>query len=420
MGQHPTPKLRGVQRNYRDRLFPYYAAFSSAFARSVLTQLKLCGLRSVFDPWNGSGTVTLAARMLGFRTVGTDINPAMILVAKAKLCNRDSARRALDQANKALRSPVSRSTNRVSAGDPLRHWFKKESAAFLRTTMRSLRIPQMIKLESRTINVSAERAIIALTMFRTIRGLLGQFRTSNPTWIKMPNNDSRLLSVSKDRLCKLFEAEARKVCRQLDPASLPHPNSASIRLAESCALCLPTNSFDICLTSPPYCTRIDYAVATLPELAVIFPVKGPIRELRDTLISTVVVPRKSPRISTKWGKTCKSVLTRVKSHSSKASISYYFPTLLGYFKGLKRSLLQIRRVLKREGRLIIVTQGSYYKNIRIDLPRIVNEMLGVSGFFRTKATYYYNKNSLINIHNSSITGQNRNALPEVVQWFKKK
>jgi tRNA G10 N-methylase Trm11 len=415
---HPTPKIRKSPKKSRDKLFPYYAAFSSAFAQSVLKQLAQQKLKCVFDPWNGSGTVTLAARFLGLRGAGTDVNPAMVIVAKARLCDRVAARRILDGSLKRLQSdePVPR---KVAQTDPLSFWFDEESTSLLRSVMRSLNVPQMSRLESRAGHVSADRAIVVLTAFRTIRKLVSRFRTSNPTWIKRPGNQSELVSVSWKRFCRLFESEGNKVCRNLHPGHLPRRSLVSVRQCESRELDLHSASFDICLTSPPYCTRIDYAIATLPELAVLFPKARPIDELRDLLIGTVVVPPRTYQASPSWGSTCKKMLERVKSHSSKASSSYYFSTLVGYFRGLGRSLQQVRRVLKKKGQLVIVTQGSYYKNIKIDLPKITSEMLTHLGFVKIMATPYRNGNSLLNIHNCAGGRTNRSALPEVVQWFKK-
>ncbi|WP_410712175.1 DNA methyltransferase [Bradyrhizobium sp. BEA-2-5] len=39
----------------------------------------------VLDPWNGSGTTTSVANGAGLTAVGIDINPAMAVVAKARL-----------------------------------------------------------------------------------------------------------------------------------------------------------------------------------------------------------------------------------------------------------------------------------------------------------------------------------------------
>jgi hypothetical protein len=62
------------------------------------------------------------------------------------------------------------------------------------------------------------------------------------------------------------------------------------------------------------------------------------------------------------------------AHSSKASSTYYLKTLLQYFYQLFNSLAELTRVLTRDGSLTMVVQDSYYKDVRIDLAAISEQM----------------------------------------------
>src|SRR5437870_3895670 len=66
------------------RLFPYYVGYSSAFASTLLASLNLQRHAHILDPWNGSGITTQTARRLGYRAIGRDLNPVMVLIAKAE------------------------------------------------------------------------------------------------------------------------------------------------------------------------------------------------------------------------------------------------------------------------------------------------------------------------------------------------
>src|SRR3989442_4356824 len=66
------------------RLFPYYAGYSAAFAGSLLASLNLPRRSCILDPWNGSGVTTNTARRFGYRAIGRDLNPAMVLISKAE------------------------------------------------------------------------------------------------------------------------------------------------------------------------------------------------------------------------------------------------------------------------------------------------------------------------------------------------
>jgi DNA modification methylase len=81
-----NPKLKQkFSSKFDSSLFPYYAGYSDCFAHDLIQSLNLERESLIYDPWNGSGTTTTAAARLGFSAVGCDLNPVMILVAKARI-----------------------------------------------------------------------------------------------------------------------------------------------------------------------------------------------------------------------------------------------------------------------------------------------------------------------------------------------
>ncbi len=128
----PTPKQRQGNKSSRDQVYPYYAAFSTYFAEHVMSRLVRLDCANVFDPWNGSGTTTLAALNAGLQSVGTDINPVMIIASKAKLCPKIAAQEQIARARKALDRLKQKTTQTTYARDPLLLWFHPSSVKLLR------------------------------------------------------------------------------------------------------------------------------------------------------------------------------------------------------------------------------------------------------------------------------------------------
>ena len=92
----------------------------------------------VLDPWNGSGTTTYTAAHLGLSSIGLEINPAMAVVAKARLLHSSEA----DMLRPLAREIVADArANREQVGqtDPLTHWFRPTTAGSLRSLERSIR-----------------------------------------------------------------------------------------------------------------------------------------------------------------------------------------------------------------------------------------------------------------------------------------
>ena len=76
------PKLPRHSKGYR-----YYAGYSRPFVYDILSRWPSHAL--VLDPWNGSGTTTTVAAELGLECVGVDLNPAMVVVARAALISEE-------------------------------------------------------------------------------------------------------------------------------------------------------------------------------------------------------------------------------------------------------------------------------------------------------------------------------------------
>jgi SAM-dependent methyltransferase len=398
-----TPKLPGEPRAGTRSWYKYYAGFSADFVRDVFGDLGLGADGLVIDPWNGSGTTTAVADELGVRAWGGDINPAMVVIAKARLLGwrvRPSEISLCDAIIESSRSPV---LSQSGGDEPLRSWFRGEAASQVRALERaiaSLLDPGSSSGElavSRVGVLSPLAAFFYLALFRTVRRLLKPFRCNNPTWIRRPKDDHHRLFPTPQTIHEFFR---RNVKRMIDidakastgpgfraASHLPQEPSSSdlscpvdsrsgptLVVAKSTDLPFVANSVAAVISSPPYCTRIDYAVATSPELAILGLREAGLRELREAMIGSSTVRADEPNIDSRWGKTCRNFLTTIKRHRSKASATYYLRNHLQYFDGLFRSLRELDRVLRPGAPCVLVVQDSHYKEIHNDLPTITIEM----------------------------------------------
>ncbi|HCN8336226.1 TPA: hypothetical protein N6462_005390, partial [Escherichia coli] len=117
----------------------------------------------------------------------------------------------------------------------------------------------------------------------------------------------------------------------------------SILNVDSKKLNIKSNTIDLVITSPPYLTRIDYAVSTRLELEIILGSEG-YKSLRKEMMGTTTVPKVADEINKKWGPLCMDVLSSVTSHTSRASGSYYLKNKIRYFSDAYESLMEIFRV----------------------------------------------------------------------------
>lgn len=378
-----------VQRHYlgRQAWYPFYASFSLRFAEALLSSTRLSRGSLILDPWNGTGTSTLAAASLGHLTRGFDLNPVMVVAARGKLLTGDD----LIAVGDALRLlPTTRSSPSITCeADALSTWFSPESVREIRTIEKSFH--RALGTHERNGNgnfltrMPKPASFFYIVLFRIVRHFLAPFLSSNPTWIRRPKTGEERIRFAKGEGVDMFASLCKRLLSEGAVARTPTRFANSkVDLASAESLPLKEQSIDYILTSPPYCTRLDYAVATMPELAVLGYGGDRFTQLRRTLTGTLTVNELTPDVSAAWGPTCTRFLTKLRRHPSKASQTYYLKTHLQYFASIERSLNEMHRVMRNGAQCVLVVQDSYYKDVRNDLPKIFTEMAELKGLRLTR------------------------------------
>ncbi len=364
----------------RSNWFPYYAGFSRAFVDDILDSLASPNNPTILDPWVGCGTTAEAAAARGLPFFGFDINPVVLIVATARTISSSSAT-AILVAGTAVgmslnRMVIKNSIPPMDSANPLGGWLEPSCAAAISAFELAIKDLDLHCLNAQAVkDDGAVRAILYVALFRTLRVIISSARRSNPTWLA--DTLVEKADWAPDKLFLRFAEELERIAFTLfaeDEGADIQPADCLIEQASSTCLPLRPKSIDIVLTSPPYCTRLDYVRATLPELALLGEGSGAQRRvLSRSMIGTTAMTNSGDRIAD-WGITCSAFLDAVECHPSKASRTYYHKYFCQYFKGVFTSLIEIDRVLKPGGRAVLVVQDSYYKELHIDLPAIFSEL----------------------------------------------
>lgn len=398
-----TPKTSGSSRSTgRSRFYDYYAGYSDSFAHDVIRSLNLCPDSIVLDPWNGSGTTTYAAGCLGLKAVGLDINPSMTLVAKARMCGNSQFRR-LDKVSDLLIDDLELCEwQQSTTNDPLTQWFDNETTARFRALQSRLGlvVRENTNVSSYVESLSIFKCLKYVSLFKLVRLLTKRFESSNPTWVRLAKSNQDRINYSSVEILTAYRSVISDMYR---PTYYIAPNvkkAISIYCKDARNVHKLVNKrVQSIVTSPPYCTRIDYPVKTRRELAILgISDDTSFRNLREESIGTPLIVSNNLAIQEKWGPTCVDFLEKVLTHESKASATYYYNVHLQYFDSLYTILNRSFRLLTENGRCAIVVQGSYYKEILNDLPQIVVEMVaGIGGWtlsdkieYRSPSRYRHN------------------------------
>jgi hypothetical protein len=368
----------------------YYAGYAEQFVSDTLDVLGHPG-DIVLDPWNGSGTTTWVAQYKGYPSLGLELNPIMALHAQAKDLRIPERAEAIQQtARTIIEDAQTLSESDLNVGDSLLEWVHPEPAHALvalrhaiemRTGLQSTPgfLEDILIAQAKTRTPpSTHRAFFLSALFQVLREV-GKFKKgSNPTWLV---TDESASSTKRNTVFEHYHRVVKRMVYDLDRGSMrtDKPNPYWVMIGDSRAMDIRDNSIDLIITSPPYCTRIDYVVSTKPELLLMGYEDDEVDGLRRENIGAPVIVDKSITMRPIWGSLCNAFLRGVKTHRSKASKSYYLPIYLQYFQDAERSLRDIKRVLKPEGRGAIVVQSSYYKELELPLGDIYVEMAQALG-----------------------------------------
>ena len=422
-----SPKRTNQAQRGWDGFFPYYAGYPESFARALLKSANLPKDAVVLDPWNGSGTTTFSASQLGLTSCGFDLNPVMIIIARARLLPPSEADSLAPLTRETIKG-VRADQRLLRPNDPLLWWFENSTAALIRSLEQRIRnqlvgrqtlMPTGGKLE----RMSGLAATFYVALFSVCRQLTAPFRSSNPTWLRKPRSDEVRVNADSERILGAFTSNVLSMAAALaergSERQFEHA-AAELKLADTTSTVLPEASVDMVLTSPPYCTRIDYSAATRIELAVLHPlVNMKMEDLGRRMIGSTRVPDHAIAVQENWGEICGSFLKELKAHPSKASSGYYYKTHLDYFEKMSRSMENLAKGLKVKGTAVLVVQDSYYKDVHNDLPAIAAEMAAASGLQLRRRTDFHLKRTMAGINPHSRTYKRAAGAVESVLCFEK-
>ncbi|MDF3847550.1 hypothetical protein [Achromobacter denitrificans] len=339
----------------------------------------------VLDPWGGSGTTGIVASRNGTPALCLDINPAMATFAASKsplvLMHEEEI---LEFFHDLANGIVTTTDVGFRKDDPLGTAFSPSSVCIIHGVIEAIPFPAYTDPETDAIAaihlavqhpehlINPAYGFAMAVLFVTLRELSGSSSSANPTWVKSGLSG---IELQRESFFRDLSRNAQNMLADLREF-FRHHNSPAINFslaADARKLPLKDNSVDFVITSPPYLTRIDYAVSTYPELS-LFGNAELLSYLRHNTMGAPVITKEPKQQRMEWGDICNRVLNMIAEHPTKAARSYYWKNIVQYFMDMDFALDEIRRVLKPHGQALVVVQSSYFKDVEIPLGEIYFEM----------------------------------------------
>jgi hypothetical protein len=290
-----------------------------------------------------------------------------------------------------LRDSVSLSSLDEMNIEPIEGFFDSESSILIRAVVEAIPFapdavaewdsvlgPVQEAISDDSLLIAPAYAFCMAVLFVTLRECTGFKKGSNPTWLKV-NGDNATIVIPE-----LYRALSRNAENML--ADLKATYADAPTQTPSFAVCSDVKQLPFkdgalfrLITSPPYLTRIDYAISTAPELSLIGGADL-LRFVRHRSMGATVITKERKEQRESWGRLSNQVLDAILGHETKAAVSYYWKNIVQYFMDADAALAEIFRVMGPGGKGLVVVQSSYFKEVEIPLGEIYVEMAEARGF----------------------------------------
>lgn len=230
-----------------DRIHPYPAKFPIDLALNYISKYTDSN-GTVFDPFLGSGTTLLAARLLNRFGYGTDINHIAILISsfkQLKLTQEDifELQSFIMQFENNL-SNIIQNTKTFSYPS-IDHWFCKNAITVLSS----------IKYEAQNLRNAEQKLFVNLVFSAIINTVSNQESDTRYAAINKPNMTIEHLT---DVFIKRFNITLEMFVAFNNVCTSNNQIQIYLKDAKQCDQIIPLNSVDLILTSPPYPNTYDY------------------------------------------------------------------------------------------------------------------------------------------------------------------
>ena len=372
------------------RWFTYPAGYSYKLVQAKIAGNRLTAQDWIADPFLGTGTTSLAAKLTGLNSVGIEAHPFVFWVAQTKLAF------CLDPAELAADAEqVIANAQSVAVPDLGAVWPALIYKCFTPANLRHLYSLRQAILELDGLPAHKDLLKLALT------GTLRTATSAGAGWPYIATNKYGQRVVERDAMtefkkqCAAFIADLRQVQFEGIPPSEHRLIQGDAR--EFDRHCEP-ESIDLIVTSPPYLNNYDYADRTRMETYFwgIYDSWGDItRQVRDNLIIAATtqirisqmngigqcpnVRRVNPEIH---GELTEIIGKLATIRKAKAGKKTYDLMVAGYFEDMLKVLEGAYSVLKPGRQFVLVLGDSAPYGVHVRTDELIGELAHSVGFSR--------------------------------------
>lgn len=361
----------------RHRWYFFKEAFSSEVVKRATKDAGCNADDLIFDPFCGSGTVTLQSALDGHRSAGIEVNPFLAFVARTKLkqCSPATfeahAEDAIRRAKRGKRSPLEGYSTFTATSDASKWLFNVSvlrafEAAWSGLDMCHAPEHDLIRLCLLGAAMDAANVVKDGKCLRYLR-------------------DWREKNFDGETFTAAFEARAKCVTTDLMTAPLERP-MATIKQGDVRRIApnvLRGMKFRLCVTSPPYLNSFDYSDVYRPELFLGRWVRttADLRALRSKTLRSHLQIKWTAPTENDFGARYAESLERLKPLAPNLWNGRIPLMIQAYFEDMRRVLKVLRQHASEEASVWIIVSTSAYAGVEIPVDLIIADIAATSGWY---------------------------------------
>ena len=323
----------------------------------------------VFDPFSGSGTTLLEAKILGYDSIGTEIDPVAKKIIKVK--TEDYSDKDLDDIDNDYKTIVSLTldgSQNITVFKPsinnLEHWFTEENLIIL----------GKLKTLIDSVDNEKSRSFLELVFLSIIKAT-SQADDSSPK----PYVSKRIVKKAPNALEK-FKSTFERYRKNLgEYTELQLTNK--VEIASGDAL-ITNNKFkaDIAITSPPYINAFDYPrTLRLENLWMETHTEESILDSKAQYVGTEKFKLSQEKVKS-FNILDESLILKEKFYKIKEVDEKRALVVKKFFDDMKQNLFNVKEHLKKDSVYIIVIGNSTIRKESIESWKILKDIAENMGY----------------------------------------
>lgn len=350
---------------YTNLIHSYPAKMYGPIAQSLMYLYAKKG-DTILDPFCGTGTVLMQAKLYGMNSIGYDINPLACLISRAKTTTLriKGLRKSADELFASIDCKTEISTPSFSKID---FWFDKDNKRDLARILS--KIKEVANKKYRTFFMVCFSSIIR------------KASNADPE-IKPPVRTKRMLELRKngesvnviEEFKDMVEANIKrleKFCKDCDKKTTARVIRKDIR-----DVIMPKNSVDLVITSPPYIGSQKYIRSTRLELLWLnLANNGALRDLDINTIGAERISAEDIKIEKLNIQRADDLIGKIEKVDRKRAYMVF-----KYFSDIERCAQILKRALKKNKCLIFVVGDNTVRKVHVPTHKIISDILIRNGF----------------------------------------